>query len=347
MYIRRNTAVKYCLGIALGAILYGEVIVYYIQALQWQNLQCQVGDKTCTKILFIADPQIQGELAVPPPLSYLFNWDSDRFVQMTFSRVVRHFEPEVLVYLGDLMDEGSIANTEQYSHYIKRLSDIFDNIPYPVHQIWVPGDNDIGGENEPIKWDKVKLFHKVFAQPPIVAVKDISFYRINAITHAFPKLPENETDDNFKIAVSHYPLLIRHAFIAEVNKHTHLDIFFCAHDHESKYTTQTQRFEQSKIHQFYGNEILDIGFGGDVYEIYVPTCSYRMGTSKIGYGAAVLDYNNTRLRYTVFWSPQRFLYLFGYLVLLVLGIAYTAACIVKLFCQWYCRSTSLPMYSKL
>lgn len=28
----------------------------------------------------MADPQIQGELAVAPPLSYLYNWDSDRRV---------------------------------------------------------------------------------------------------------------------------------------------------------------------------------------------------------------------------------------------------------------------------
>ncbi|XP_047987216.1 uncharacterized protein LOC125227067 [Leguminivora glycinivorella] len=217
----------------------------------------------------------------------------------------------------------------------------------PFQQIWVPGDNDIGGENEPIKWDKVKLFQKVFAQNPAVGVKDISFYRINAITHAYPKVPENETDNNFKIAVSHYPLLIRHSFVTEINKHYRPDIYFCAHDHESKYMTQTQRFENTQIHQFYDNEILEIGFGIDLYEIYVPTCSYRMGTSKIGYGAAVLDHGNTRLRYTVFWSPQRFPYLFGYLAFLVLVLCYSLACIVKLFCQWYCRSNSLPLYTKL
>lgn len=34
---------------------------------------------------------------------------------------------------------------------------------------------------------------------------------------------------------------------------------------------------------------LSLAFNDEsLYEVYVPTCSYRMGTSYIGYGAAVL-----------------------------------------------------------
>lgn len=50
-----------------------------IQPLFWKTLQCE-SEQSCTKILFIADPQIQGVLAVPSPLNYLFIWDSDRYV---------------------------------------------------------------------------------------------------------------------------------------------------------------------------------------------------------------------------------------------------------------------------
>lgn len=35
--------------------------------------------------------------------------------------------------------------------------------------------------------------------------------------------------------------------------------------------------------------VLSVPAGQDeLYEVYVPTCSYRMGTGDIGYGAAVL-----------------------------------------------------------
>lgn len=44
---------------------------------------------------------------------------------------IRHFNPDVLVYLGDLMDEGSIATMAEFHGYVKRLADIF-NVHYPV-----------------------------------------------------------------------------------------------------------------------------------------------------------------------------------------------------------------------
>ena len=67
-------------------------------------------------------------------------------------------------------------------------------------------------------------------------------------------------------------------------------IFFCAHDHESKYIKQHKDLTHKVTTWFNEPEsTLSITFDDDsLYEIYVPTCSYRMGTSNIGYGAAVL-----------------------------------------------------------
>ncbi|XP_073942266.1 metallophosphoesterase [Choristoneura fumiferana] len=353
MYIRRNTAIKYCIAALFGAILYSEKFVYLIQAHYWQDLECQSNDSTCTKILFVADPQIQGDLAVPPPLNYLFNWDSDRYLSLTFASVISHFRPDVLVYLGDLMDEGSISTTHQFYKYVKRLSDIFD-VHYPVAQVWIPGDNDIGGENEAIKYDKIELFNAAFNQPDIVKFRNISFYKVNAITLQYPELPEDE-DNNFKMVVSHYPLMIRRAFTKKLNNLIHPNIYFCAHDHESKYTIQTKAFGINYVHPtpFYEDKVLEIFFDNDdYYEVYVPTCSYRMGTSNIGYGAGILDNNNQRMRYTVFWSPGRFPYLFFYLGMLVFLIMYGLAwCMAKACCTYYhkyrTKGNKLPFYVKL
>ncbi|XP_059058173.1 metallophosphoesterase 1 homolog isoform X1 [Achroia grisella] len=323
MYFRRSTTVKYFIAALLAAALYCEWLIYLVQPLYWQNLECPSHDPSCTKILFIADPQIQGDEAVPPPLSYLFNWDSDRYLKTTFSVVMNHFKPDVLVYLGDLMDEGSISTLPQFHSYVKRLSNIFD-VNYPIVQVWIPGDNDIGGENEPIKKDKIEDFKRVFQQPTVVTFRNISFYKVNAITYTYPKKPEIE-DNNLRIGVSHYPVTNKHAFVQKVNNEIHPNIYFCAHDHESKYVQQKKDLTQRSSHQMLaGNFVLRVPFYEDsLYEIFVPTCSYRMGTGKIGYGVAIIESNNQEMKYTVLWSPKRFPYLFFYAGIVIVLVLYS------------------------
>ncbi|XP_068621479.1 metallophosphoesterase 1 [Battus philenor] len=317
---RRSVMIKYFLAFVLGAVLYNEWFVYAMQPYYWHNIKCPQEDTSCTKIMFIADPQIQGEMAKPPPLSYLFNWDSDRFLRSTFTVALKHFQPDVLVYLGDLMDEGSIATMVQFHYYVKRLSNIFD-VSYPVTQVWLPGDNDIGGENEPIRKDKLEEFEKVFDQPAVINFKNISFYKVNGITHSFPHSTEN---DNYKIVVSHYPTLWRSPFGKQVNEAIQPNVYFCAHEHKSKYMIKDKDWRNVAARILKpGDSVLSIEKSkGDIYEIYVPTCSYRMGTDSIGYGAAIVE-NNQLMRYTVFWSPRRFPYLYVYAAFLIIIVIYT------------------------
>ncbi|XP_037297762.1 metallophosphoesterase 1 [Manduca sexta] len=331
MFFRRSTTVKYFGAAFVGAALYCEWFIYLMQPIYWADLKCPENDQSCTKILFIADPQIQGDLEFPPPLSYLFNWDSDRYLRSTFSVVMDQLKPDILVYMGDLMDEGSISTMPQFYGYVKRLSSIF-NVHYPITQVWIPGDNDIGGENEPIKRDKLVEFDKVFDQPPIITHRNISFIKVNAITHSFPQKTEGlEHDGNYRIVVSHYPVTHRYVFGSQVNKDIRPNIYFCAHEHESKFVKQSNDLTNRHTVYLLDTTILNISGDDYLYEIYVPTCSYRMGTSKIGFGAAVLENNNKNLRYTVFWSPQRFPYLFFYLAVLIVFVLYCLVyCLARL-----------------
>ncbi|XP_032530219.2 metallophosphoesterase 1 isoform X2 [Danaus plexippus] len=284
MFPRRSSTLKFFLISPVIVVLYCEWLVYLTQPFLWNELKCN-HDNSCTKILFIADPQIQGEQAVPQPLSILFNWDSDRYLKSTFSVVVDHFKPDVLVYLGDLMDEGSMATKLEYHSYVKRLAYIFD-LDYPIVQVWLPGDNDIGGENEPIKFDKITEFGKVFKQPSVIMYRNITFYKINSILYKVPQASD-EPDMNVRIAVAHYPVLARAFYGRQVENAIHPDIYFCAHEHVSKYTKQNKNVETHFLSSW--DSRLDVSLDdGFKYEIYVPTCSYRMGTSKIGYGAAVI-----------------------------------------------------------
>ncbi|VVD01938.1 uncharacterized protein LOC126969192 [Leptidea sinapis] len=333
MYLRKRTVLKYLTGLTLGLVLYCEWFIYIAQPLFWNKLTCDnsIKNDRCTKILFISDPQIQGDNAVPSPIGDILNWDSDRYLQSTYRVVMKQFKPDIIVFMGDLMDEGSVATIQQFHGYVKRLSNIFDT-SYPVVQIWIPGDNDIGGENEVVKPDKVLEFNKVFSQPSVISYNNISFYKVNAITHSIPQ-PLDEGDLNYKIAISHFPVLTRTAYAKKVINALQPDIFFCAHDHVSKYVQHQHDFVKSRTHLLQYKDpvlVLPLENNESIYEIYTPTCSYRMGTFKIGFGAAVID--NDHLKYTVFWSPLRFPCLFVYLLLSIIVFGYTLfICFMRLF----------------
>ena len=55
----------------------------------------------------------------------------DRYLQKSFSIAFSHAKPDVVVFLGDLLDEGSQASPEDYQFYMKRFRHIF-NIPSDV-----------------------------------------------------------------------------------------------------------------------------------------------------------------------------------------------------------------------
>lgn len=49
-----------------------------------------------------------------------------RYLKKTFSRALDHSNPHVVIFLGDLMDEGHIANAESFKDYKRRLDSIFE-----------------------------------------------------------------------------------------------------------------------------------------------------------------------------------------------------------------------------
>ena len=48
-----------------------------------------------------------------------------RFLHKTFILAVSRFQPDVIVYLGDLFDEGSKAQEPLFQEYVQRFKDIF------------------------------------------------------------------------------------------------------------------------------------------------------------------------------------------------------------------------------
>lgn len=48
-----------------------------------------------------------------------------RYLEKTFSRAMKFSQPHVIAFLGDLMDEGHVANAEDFERYKRRLDSIF------------------------------------------------------------------------------------------------------------------------------------------------------------------------------------------------------------------------------
>ena len=132
---------------------------------------------------------------------------------ITYHIAVGHSRPDVICFLGDLMDDGSFANEEQFKEYYERFGKIF-----PTHEtakiIYVPGDNDIGGEgNEMVKPSKIRRFRQYFSEKPAwIAKNNITFYNINRITHEMVRedkriKPEDHENDFIRVFLSHYTIL--------------------------------------------------------------------------------------------------------------------------------------------
>ncbi|RZC41165.1 C630.12 -like protein, partial [Asbolus verrucosus] len=272
----------------------------------WLRPKCE-NQKDCTKILLVADPQIIGQrkelLHFMTPFSII---DSDQYLKKTYYWAFRFAQPDIVIFLGDLMDEGSIAKDEEFYGYY----------------IWLPGDNDIGGEEfDGVTKQKLKRFHRAFAQPELIVHKNITFFKINRLIQSIPVFKDKrEFYDTSKIFIglSHLPLMFMPSlFVEKVFKKMLPQVLFTAHEHKSMIvsTDALVRLDRQIIPVTPdNNKIYEYTLGNtDMYEFIIPTCSYRMGTDKIGYGFAVLE--GSELRYTVLWSPSRFNQLLSYLIL--------------------------------
>ena len=118
--------------VLLGAIFYNEYLAYFSNYASWPSLPVkkliknsqEVDPTDILKILFVADAQIQGYLH-EGTTGAIKRWDSDRYLAKTFGWAMYAYDPQVVVFLGDLIDEGSEANDDDYLSYVIRFKNIY------------------------------------------------------------------------------------------------------------------------------------------------------------------------------------------------------------------------------
>lgn len=311
------TPLKINLVLIAIALLFNEYFIYYLQRLRWDSLACETSE--CERVLLIADPQILGDKNE----FMISRWDNDRHLRQSFQQAFRHAKPNAVLFLGDLMDEGSIADDAKFIKYFKRFKKIFD-ISRDIQCIYAPGDNDIGGEwPEPVDDLKVKRFEKFFGNNHSMKLgKNIRIFNINLITSEIPVLTVDNVTTT-QVFMSHYPLIHRpnSASYAMTRSFAVKPVVFSAHDHESALviadisTLSSRSFPLDRVKTF---DLEVLKKRNKILEIKVPSCSYRMGTLTIGFGQAVFD--NGELKYSPLFVISRFYQHAYYIISLLLFI---------------------------
>jgi len=243
--------------ILLSVVFYNEFLVYFNSYRSWPELE----QKRMLKILFVADPQIQGKTDMNNwLLGIITRWDSDRYLSKTFSWARYAYNPDVIVFLGDLMDEGSEGTDEEFLGYVKRFRNIYET---NAVKIYVAGDNDIGGEGfDLVTAEKVSRFKNNFpcqisnffqlkpdkvihrqslkeqdekTKFPIVEIVPANFLTFKSAEESWSGLnSELEPNVKLRIVVSHMPILptgSNPSFSKKVMEHLKPSVIFSAHDH--------------------------------------------------------------------------------------------------------------------
>lgn len=160
----------------------------------------------------MADPQLLGEKFNPKFYTNLAIYDSDNFLQKTFAQALAYTKPDVICFLGDLMDEGSIATDDAYQRYLRRFHHIFKTSG-SVHKMHIPGDNDIGGEkHDYVTAFKIKRFQNGFNETGSMLINNrIRLFNINVLTHTYPELNQTNATLNankfVNIVLTHISIL--------------------------------------------------------------------------------------------------------------------------------------------
>ncbi|XP_046391754.1 metallophosphoesterase 1 homolog [Ischnura elegans] len=293
----------------LVIIFYIEHVSYFTNAWNWPSIKCS--SSQCLKLLLVADPQILGEKTE----SAIARWDCDRYLSKNFLLALNHVKPDIILFLGDLMDEGSRASADEYSRYKERFFSIY-RTDGNVKMLFIPGDNDIGGEMESVTSAKLERYRETFGEEKPVNIGFAEFIKVNRLIESFPHEKVNTplSTNLSRILLSHLPILpASGGFVDRVITQLHPQLIFSAHDHKSFHFDADIDVRSGKIVGHYrvfplgGSEVALktaaakkaqgksvsswMFYLGDsiVHEIMVPTCSYRMGVPYMGFGAATLS----------------------------------------------------------
>jgi len=332
---------RVCLLLLVFVVLYGEFLTYWLHTLSWPKLPPV--NENVTLLLLVADPQIPGQRHEPSGLlGMIRRWDCDRYLSLSYRWVLEVLTPATIVFLGDLVDEASEATPEEQASYVHRFHRIYPPAK-GSEMIYLPGDNDIGGEGNKVTKARIAQFERDFGPtfPRMVSVTPwltlvpVSRLISNNADKSIKKAGLNLSrppDHKVLVGLSHWPILPKQDQLTDSVLALNPEVIFSAHFHhgglwranriqklqpgtesKSPLSKKPLRFHQAEDR---GPIVVDTG-SEQLTEVVVPAVSYRMGVPDMAFGVATISRDGT-VTYANLWLPKRFhvlrLYLFSALV---------------------------------
>lgn len=330
---------KFFLVVLVIVLFTGEIGCFWLCFATWRIPQAY---SDSLNLLFVSDSQIQGYKGERPGiLGYMTRFDADWYLKKAFFMALTCFSPDAVVHLGlcreelltsslgigDVLDEGFVATAEEFQEYKARHDRIFDT-PAGICRIHIAGDNDIGGESSDIiTKGKVARFSENFGSlDDVIKLKNtFQMVKINSVsllrrrplgsewdiynnTIAFIEdLPSRLDPNRISILIGHVPLnntsrsqIVPIIKLIEAVQPYHA---FSGHIHE--------------------RATIDHKIGKVTFtEHVVPTCSYRMGTGKMGLAVAVIGVDGS-IVFSELPLPTRYPYLKAYLGITCVFVVFT------------------------
>ncbi|CAF0787621.1 unnamed protein product [Brachionus calyciflorus] len=384
MKIFNKNRIKLFFFLTIFIIFYNEIYVFWKAYLNWPSLHkpslfyykngsfIKNTNERPVRFLLVADPQLIGENDEPWFLSWLAQWDSDRYLKSTFILANSYTKPDATIFLGDLFDEGLKSSDAQVERYFKRFNKIFQiekmQKKYSIPQIFISGDNDIGGEYFGDRNNRlVKRFEKYF-NSTIDLIQFNSFIKFlkldldytsssydgdkrNSILNMLNKNKNENIEnlrDQFTIVLNHLSLLrTDRVQLNKLNKDSKASLIIKGDSHLFeiiKYNYVTQKIEEYIDYKKNPSNFYTMSLNSDkfdngaesVYELSIPTCSYRMGVPNMGYGVLTISPNG-KAYVSILWLPSRFDCIKNYIVFigLILGYFLVNFCIKTAYRKLY------------
>ncbi|XP_052261926.1 uncharacterized protein LOC127865904 isoform X2 [Dreissena polymorpha] len=262
--------------------------------------------------------------------------DIDRYLWKTFAHAFDYSQPDVIIFLGDLFDEGSKAFPEEYKSTLDRFQSIFPQTSY-MKTIYIPGDNDIGGEDYdiPFQWKRDRYERTFGNVSDLIKFGFVDYAKLDIVSYQLSERKLKDAQDLQKKITSPITVMLNHNlmsvnvkhFVYPITRRLRPKLIFSAHFHtawlhsctdclrDDEYSWDISKQELTYLDSYL---TLDMTATNSMFEITVPTASYRMGTPNIGYGLAIISADKT-VQFTVLWSPRRYTMLIAYLIVLALG----------------------------
>ncbi|TMS38580.1 hypothetical protein L596_005272 [Steinernema carpocapsae] len=350
-FIQRRGNGFLCCLLAL-TVLWNDLFALLSSSFLWDVLSAEHG---AARMLVVADPQLIGYQDENKLIGPLARWDSDRYLRRSFRLAMDVVNPDIVVFMGDLMDEGVKLSDDEWEATIQRFESIFW-MPDDVQTIYLPGDNDVGGEYELVDAGLMRRFQKHFRNKlnlSAIGLGKVLFTELNAMNNQVTNLTSSTESKFLRVVLSHVPLMRSwNARTQNLVYDLNADLIISAHDHIAEIYSRRVRgdthFERIGARDLGRPVRFQASAEDPRIELQFPTCSYRMGVPHMGFGVLKFtvaeDGKSMIVESSLIWLPSRYKQLAAYVLVLLIVFC---ALIQRISCGFLRRSTPLTLRTKI